>query len=202
MPQKRRRKKENLHALSPAPNLFRQLVARMILKIISLFQSSITLILTLLFIRKAIINTMMLPDAFLNTPIIVFFLIEDVHRSLEMAPSLDAIVVAVMVISITTHGTSALQHRSDLFRGLGSGDIDSPVDCLEGSRAREGRAVGTLPNRGGSLLSGRHTLLGRVCACGQSADAEEGEEECVGLHCGVVLSVVFVCTCCTLVKKE
>jgi hypothetical protein len=147
MPQKRRRKRKNSHALSPAPNLFRQLVARMILKITSLFQSSITLF-TFLFLRKAIIITMMLPDAFLNTPVIVFFLIEDVHRSLEMAPSLDAIVVAVMVISITTHGTSALQHRSDLFRGLGSGDIDSPVDCLEGSRAREGRAVGTLPKQG------------------------------------------------------
>jgi hypothetical protein len=156
----------------------------MILKIISLFQQSITLItfLTLLFIRKAIIIAIMLSDAFLNTPVIVFFLVEDVHRSLEMAPSLDAIVVAVIVISIA----SDLQHRSDLFRGLGSGDIDSPVDCLEGGRAREGRAVRTRPNRGGSLLSGRHTLVGRVCACSQSADAEEGEEECVGLHCVVV----------------
>jgi hypothetical protein len=173
----------------------------MILKVVSLFQSSITF-LTLLFIRKAIIISIMLPDAFLDAAVIVFFLIEDVHRCLEMAPSLDAIVVAVMIISITTHGTSALQHRSNLIRGWSSGDIGSPVDCLEGGRAREGRAVGTLPNRGGSLLSGRHTLLGRVCACSQSADAEEGEEECVGLHCGVVLSVVFVCTCCTLVKKK
>jgi hypothetical protein len=157
MPQKRRRKRRNSHALSPAPNLFRQLVARMILKITSLFQSSITLF-TFLFLRKAIIITMMLPDAFLNTPVIVFFLIEDVHRSLEMTPSLGAIVVAVMIVTIA----SDLQHRSDLFRGLSCGGVNSLVDCLEGGRAREGRAVGTLPNRGGSLLSGRHTLVGRV----------------------------------------
>jgi hypothetical protein len=80
----------------------------------------------------------------------------------------------------------ALQHRGDSNRWLSHRDVDSPVGCLEPSRAREGRAVRALPEESSSL-SGLHDLAGRVADFSQCAGAEERQEENVDLHrvCGV-----------------